>query len=401
MKVLVTGAAGFIGTHLVFALHQLGHQVVGLDNLNAFSDGKLKYKRLLYQGLESSLLSYGTELTSTKLPRYRFIQMDINDKVALLQLFQKESFDVVCNLAAQAGVRASIEHPEVYIDANLVGFNQLLECCRKYPVKHLVYASSSSVYGANKKTPYAESDKTDQPMSLYAATKKANELMAYAYSSLFQIPSTGLRFFTVYGPWGRTNMAPFLFMKAIYEDEPIQVFNHGNLSRDFTYIDDIIAGILRVIDNPPTLNSPNERHEPPTQEIEQEKTVVKNSVQVNDKECKNKRTPDCSSRESMQEQSSTSSWGSLSSSAAPQVLHRVFNIGHSHPVPLMDFISTLEEVMGKTAQKIYQPMQAGDVHTTYADTTALKNELGYAPSTSLKKGIEAFYNWFITYYENN
>ena len=336
MKILITGAAGFIGTHLLHTLHKEGHHIIGLDNLNEFSDGALKLDRLRYQGFDPSQVAYNTLYNSTKLPNYRFIKLDISDAESMDVLFKNEHFDVVCNLAAQAGVRTSIDYPKVYIASNLVGFNTVLECCRHYPVKHLLYASSSSVYGANTKVPYAEADKTDQPMSLYAATKKSNELMAYSYSSLFKIPATGLRFFTVYGPWGRTNMAPFIFMKAIYEGKPIQIFNKGLLSRDFTYVDDIIGGVVRVMSNPPTESTP----------------------------------------------------------------HRVFNIGHSAPVALMDFITTIERVMGKEAIKEYLPMQAGDVHTTYADTTALQQAFHYSPSTDLEEGIQAFYNWFISYYES-
>lgn len=336
MKILITGAAGFIGTHLLHALHKKGHDLVGLDNLNEFSDGKLKLDRLKYQGIKETDLEYNNFYKSTKLSNYRFIKLDLSDLDSLSQLFKQEQFHIVCNLGAQAGVRTSIDFPQVYIESNLIGFHNILECCRNYPVQHLLYASSSSVYGANTKTPYAESDKTDQPMSLYAATKKSNELMAYSYSSLFGIPATGLRFFTVYGPWGRTNMAPFIFMKSIYDGKPIQIFNQGKLSRDFTYIDDIVEGIVRVMDRPPRTATP----------------------------------------------------------------HAVYNIGHAAPVPLMDFISTIEKVMNKKAIKEYLPMQAGDVHTTYADTSALQKEFHYSPSTDLEEGIQAFYNWFISYYEN-
>ena len=336
MKILVTGSAGFIGTHLIFTLHKEGHQLVGLDNLNIFSDKNLKLLRLNYQGIDHTNLVENKLTPSSKLKNYRFIKLDLAEEDSLLNLFQEEKFDAVCNLAAQAGVRASIDTPKVYIESNLIGFHNILECCRKYPVKHLVYASSSSVYGANTKTPYSEKDKTDQPVSLYAATKKANELLAYSYSSLFKIPATGLRFFTVYGPWGRTNMAPFLFMKAIYENKPIKVFNNGEMSRDFTYIDDIINGIIKVLHKAPTEDTP----------------------------------------------------------------HKVYNIGNSSPVNLMEFIATIENTMNKKAIKEYLPMQAGDVNITYADTTALQKDFNYKPNTTLQKGIQEFYNWFLKYYEN-
>lgn len=330
MKILVTGAAGFIGMHLTKWLLERGDEVVGLDNINNYYPQKLKYARLEELGITN--LQENEKHQSSTYERFSFIYGDIADRKLLPMLFESEHFDIVVNLAAQAGVRYSIENPFAYIEANLVGFANILECCRHNPVKHLVYASSSSVYGGNTKTPFSEDDKVDNPVSLYAATKKSNELMASCYSKLYDIPATGLRFFTVYGPWGRPDMAPMLFAHAISNGQPIKVFNHGDMMRDFTYVEDIVNGIIRVIDNPPASDN--------------------------------------------------------------QTPHTVYNIGCSNPVKLMDFISTIETAIGKDAEKIMLPMQPGDVYQTYADTSKLEHDMGYKPSTSLKEGIAHFIYWY-------
>ena len=334
MKILVTGSAGFIGYHLSKRLLEAGNQVVGIDSINDYYDVRLKYARLETAGIHRNLVAKGQPVQSDRYPAYRFIQMHLEDRQALQNLFGTEKFDAVVNLAAQAGVRYSIENPYAYIDSNIVGFLNLLECVRHNPVRHFVYASSSSVYGGNTKTPFSEEDRVDNPVSLYAATKKSNELMAHVYSGLYGIPTTGLRFFTVYGPWGRPDMAPMLFAGAIREGRPIKVFNHGNLSRDFTYIDDIIEGMVRVIGKAPA----------PTQDR--------------------------------------------------PIPAEVYNIGCGHPVQLMDFIHTLEQALGKNAQLQMMPMQQGDVHTTYADTTKLERDFGYPPQVSLAEGIAIFAQWY-------
>jgi UDP-glucuronate 4-epimerase len=326
MKVLVTGSAGFIGFHLTKRLLEDGYEVLGLDNINTYYSQQLKFKRLSETGIHQTDIEYGRLIQSSKYKKYHFIKSNLEDKEVLISLFRTEDIDIICNLAAQAGVRYSLENPDAYIQSNIVGFLNLLECCRYFPVKHLVYASSSSVYGNKEEVPYSENDKTDSPVSLYAATKKSNELMAYTYSHLYNIPVTGLRFFTVYGPYGRPDMAPMIFANAIIRGESIRVFNNGNLSRDFTYIDDIIEGVLRV----------------------------------------------------------------MTKATGKYTHHTVYNIGCSHPVQLMDFIHMLEEVIGKRANLILYPMQQGDVYQTYADTTALKKDFGYSPKTSLKEGIKRF-----------
>jgi len=332
MKILVTGTAGFIGFFAAKRLLEANNDIVGIDSINDYYDQRLKNARLYETGIDTNIVDYNKEVLSTKYSGYRFLKLNLEDKEALSRLFEKEHFDKVCHLAAQAGVRYSIENPESYINSNLVGFANLLECCRHYGVKHLIYASSSSVYGANEKVPYSETDRVDNPISLYAATKKANELMANVYARLYGISTTGLRFFTVYGPWGRPDMAPFLFAKAISCEEPIKVFNNGNLSRDFTYIDDIVEGLTKVIDNHP---------EDPE--------------------------------------------------------NRIYNIGCSHPVTLMEFIETLENAIGKKAKKVFLPMQPGDVYQTYADTSKLERDFGYKPSTSLEKGISEFIQWCLSH----
>lgn len=335
MKVLVTGAAGFIGSYTVKALARQGNEVVGLDNINSYYDVQLKYDRLAESGIEKERIADRAAVQSSVFPSYRFIRLDLTDREGLTRLFETERFDVVVNLAAQAGVRYSIENPYAYIESNVVGFLNLLECCRHYPVQHLVYASSSSVYGLNEKIPYSETDKADTPVSLYAATKKSNELMAHAYSKLYNIPTTGVRFFTVYGPWGRPDMAPCLFMKAILNGEPIKVFNNGQMRRDFTYIDDIIEGLMKIIAHP----------------------------------------------------------------SKKEIPFYIYNIGNSAPVELMDFISVIEKTAGKTAVKQMMGMQPGDVVCTYADTSRLEEDFGYKPATSIEEGIGKFYDWYVKYFQ--
>lgn len=333
MKVLVTGAAGFIGFHLVQRLVERGDEVVGLDSLNDYYDRRIKFGRLAVTGVVEAEIEPHKMVQSAHYEGYRFVQMALEERETMERLFAEEQFDVVVNLAAQAGVRYSIENPHAYAQSNVVGFLNVLECCRHNQVRHLVYASSSSVYGRNAKVPFSEDDRVDSPVSLYAATKRANELMAHTYSSLYAIPTTGLRFFTVYGPWGRPDMAPMLFADAIAEGRPIKVFNGGDMARDFTYIDDITEGVVRVVAG-----------EPPTDEVP----------------CK------------------------------------IYNIGCSTPVQLMDFISTMERAFGREAEMVMLPMQAGDVYQTYADTSRLERDYGYRPSTSLGEGIERFVEWYGT-----
>jgi len=333
MQILVTGAAGFIGFHVSKRLLERGDTVLGLDNLNSYYDVSLKQARL-------------AQLTPQQ--GFRFTQTDLADRTAMAALFSSETFDVVINLAAQAGVRYSLENPHVYIESNLTGFINLLEGCRQSRVKHLVYASSSSVYGGNTTVPFSVHQNVDHPISLYAATKKANELMAHSYASLYNLPVTGLRLFTVYGPWGRPDMAYFSFAKAILEGRPIDVFNHGVMQRDFTYIDDIVEGIIRVTDRPAT---------------------------------------------------PCPSWDSAcpdpGSSFAP---YRIYNIGNNHPVGLLKFIEIMEQQLGKTAHKNLLPMQAGDVPITFADLGDLTTELDFKPTTSVEEGIRAFVDWYRSYY---
>lgn len=330
MKILVTGAAGFIGFHLVRRLVEQGNEIIGIDNLNDYYPVSLKYARLRECGIDENKIIQGHVVESSKYAKYRFIRMDIEDKESIQNIFAIERFDIIVNLAAQAGVRYSIENPYTYVRSNIIGFLNLLEAARLNQVKHFVYASSSSVYGGNITVPFSENDRVDNPVSIYAATKKSDELMAHVYSKLYNLPTTGLRFFTVYGPWGRPDMAPMLFTHAILAGEPIKVFNNGNLSRDFTYIDDIIEGVIRVIDNIPIVSVPAE----------------------------------------------------------------IYNIGCGHPVQLMDFIHTLENTLGKKAQMIMLPMQKGDVYTTYADTSKLEQAIGYKAKTELKQGIEIFVTWY-------
>jgi UDP-glucuronate 4-epimerase len=344
MKYLVTGTAGFIGFHVALYLLNRGESVVGVDNINDYYDVNLKYQRLAECGIDRGNVSDNKKAVSSKYPEYSFYKMDLADKAVLMDIFEKEKIDVVINLAAQAGVRYSLTNPDAYITANIQSFLNILEACRAYPVKHLVYASSSSVYGANTKMPFSTSDNIDHPVSLYAATKKSNELMAHTYSHLFNIPTTGLRFFTVYGPWGRPDMALFLFIQAIEKGQPIQVFNHGKMKRDFTYIDDIVEGIIRVADRPAKPNPEWTGQDPDP-----------------------------------------------GSSYAP---FKVYNIGNSQPVELMDYIGALEKAMGKEAIKNMLPLQPGDVPSTYADVTDLKRDTGYQPQTSVEVGVAKFVAWY-------
>ncbi len=348
MKLLVTGSAGFIGYHLAKRLLEDGYEVVGIDNLNDYYDVGLKLGRLKELGIDGKDAEYGKRLESSRFAGHSFYLMDLSDGVAVDSLFECERFDAVCNLAAQAGVRYSLENPMAYIQSNLTGFANILEGCRNHEVENLSYASSSSVYGLNKSMPFKVSDSIDHPVSLYAATKKSNELMAHTYSHLYGIKTTGLRFFTVYGPWGRPDMAPMLFADAILNDRPINVFNYGKMQRDFTYIDDIVEGVVKVIEHPA---KPNESFDP--------------------------KNPD------------------PASSPAP---YRVYNIGNGKPVKLMDFILTLEKHLGKKAKMNMMPMQPGDVEATWADTSALERDVGYRPSTDLDRGVGEFVKWYREYH---
>ncbi len=332
-KVLVTGAAGFIGFHMTKLLANNGYEVVGLDNMNTYYDPELK------KGRRDNL---------DELDAFTFVKIDLKDKEDIDNLFEKYEFDYVINLAAQAGVRYSIENPYAYVDSNLVGFINILEACRNHPVKHLLYASSSSVYGGNSVVPFSTEHPVDHPVSLYAATKKSNELMAHSYSHLYGIPTTGLRFFTVYGPWGRPDMAYFLFTKAIINNKPIKVFNHGKMERDFTYVDDIVKGILKLLPIAPEKND-----------------------EWTDKD------------------------GDLSSSKAP---YKIYNIGNNSPVKLEKFISILETKLDKEAKKVYMDMQPGDVLRTYADVSDLENAIGFKPSTSIEDGLGKFVDWYKDFY---
>ncbi|WP_420384899.1 NAD-dependent epimerase [Roseivirga sp.] len=348
-KVLITGTAGFIGFHLAKRLLERGDQVVGLDSVNDYYDLRVKHGRLELTGIDIEAVEYGRLVQSSVHPNYQFIKLQLEDSEALNGLFASEKFDKVINLAAQAGVRYSLENPRAYIDSNIVGFVNILEACRHNGVKHLSYASSSSVYGLNETMPFSIHHNVDHPISLYAASKKSNELMAHTYSHLFNLPTTGLRFFTVYGPWGRPDMALFLFTKAILEGKPINIFNNGEMSRDFTYIDDIVEGVIRVNDNPPTGN------------------------------------PEWS--------------GKNPDPGTAKAPYTVYNIGNNSPVKLMDFISIIEKALGKEAEKNFMPMQAGDVAATYADVEDLINNLGYKPQTSLEYGVGQFIKWYREFYQ--
>jgi UDP-glucuronate 4-epimerase len=349
MKILVTGTAGFIGFHLAQRLVADGYEVVGLDVINDYYDVRVKYGRLREMGIDPDALQPGRLQTSSTHPNYRFVQLDLADRAGLNDLFAAEQFDTVVNLAAQAGVRYSLINPQAYVDSNIIGFVNILEACRHNGVKHLAYASSSSVYGLNEKMPLSTSDNVDHPVSLYAASKKSNELMAHTYSHLFGLATTGLRFFTVYGPWGRPDMALFLFTEAMLKDEPIKVFNHGNMVRDFTYIDDIVEGVVRVIQHPPQGN------------------------------------PDWSGAHP-----------DPSTSPAP---YKVYNIGNNNPVKLMDFIEAIEKELGVTAKKNMMDIQPGDVPATYADVQDLVDDLGYQPATPVREGIRRFVEWYKAFYD--
>ncbi len=338
-KILITGAAGFIGYHLCKTLIKQGYDIIGLDNINDYYDVNLKYARLDQLGIEKESASVFSEISESLIhgSQMQFIRLNLEDRNALPKLFKTYQFDMVCNLAAQAGVRYSIENPEAYIDSNINGFLNVLECCRHHNVKRLVYASSSSVYGNTDKTPFDENANVDQPISLYAATKKSNELMAHTYSHLYNIETIGLRFFTVYGPWGRPDMAMFLFTDAILNNKPINIFNNGNLSRDFTYIDDIVEGVVN--------------------------TLIKDSK--NDS------------------------------------LYKLYNIGNGKPVQLLDFIEFLETELNISVTKKMLPMQAGDVHQTFANTTRLEQDYNYKPQITIDKGIQEFVLWYKSFYKNN
>jgi UDP-glucuronate 4-epimerase len=333
MTVLVTGAAGFIGMHVCQQLLERGESVLGIDSLNDYYEVSLKMARL-------------ARLTDR--PGFVFEQLDVSSMPDLARLFGRHQIDRVVHLAAQAGVRYSITDPHVYGSANLIGFLNILEACRHGKVRHLVYASSSSVYGGNRKMPFSEGDAVDHPVSLYAATKKANELMAHSYSHLYEIPTTALRFFTVYGPWGRPDMSPVLFARAIFEGRPIDVFNHGKMQRDFTYIDDIVEGVVRVLDKPASVNDEYDA-------------------------------------DNLDPATSSAPW-------------RVFNIGNHQPVELLDYIALLERAIGRSAVKNFKPLQAGDVLATYADTQALSSWVGFAPATPLASGLGKFAEWVRQYY---
>ena len=348
MKLLITGTAGFIGFHLAKRMIELGDTVVGYDNINDYYDINLKYARLAELGIKREKISDGQIVQSIKFPSFSFIKQNLEDREALTDLFKSEKFDAVCHLAAQAGVRHSITNPYVYIESNIVGFINILEACRNFSVGHLVYASSSSVYGLNELMPFSTSHNVDHPISLYAASKKSNELMAHTYSYLYKLPTTGLRFFTVYGPWGRPDMALFIFTKAILEGKPIDIYNNGLMERDFTYIDDIVEGLVRVIDNAPKGN-PDWKPEAPDP----------------------------------------------SSSVVP---YKIYNIGNSNPVKLLDFIDAIELATGKKSERNYMPLQPGDVPATCADASDLFRDLNYQPSTALMHGVNEFIKWYNQYY---
>ena len=350
MKILLTGVAGFIGSKTAEYLLQRGDEVVGLDNINDYYDVNLKYARLeKILGISRDKIDWYTFVKSDLYERFSFIRINLEDKQAIRMLFANGSFDVVVNLAAQAGVRYSIENPYAYVESNVDGFLNILEGCRHHNIKHFVYASSSSVYGLNGKVPFSEKDSIAHPVSLYAATKKSNELMAHTYSYLYGIPSTGLRFFTVYGPWGRPDMSPALFADAIFHNRAIKVFNNGDMYRDFTYIDDIVTGVLKVVDSIPQPDALWDSENP---------------------------SPD--------------------SSTAP---YQIYNIGNSQPVRLMDFIQAIEVAIGKKAKKEYLPMQPGDVYQTYADTSKLEEDLDFKPSTPLEEGVKETIDWYKLFYK--
>ncbi|MFP4325849.1 MAG: NAD-dependent epimerase [Desulfonatronovibrio sp.] len=349
MKILITGTAGFIGFHLALAFARRGDEVIGIDNINDYYDVNVKYGRLEYSGFSGPYDS-GRLIWSDKYPNLGFIRMNLEDREGLEKLFREQKFDRVCNLAAQAGVRYSLTNPHAYVNSNVVGYVNLLECCRHNNIEHFVFASSSSVYGLNETQPFSTHDNVDHPISLYAATKKSNELMAHTYAHLYRLPCTGLRFFTVYGPWGRPDMALFLFTRAIMKGRPINVFNHGKMQRDFTYIDDIVEGVIRVVDKVPSGNP-----------------------------AWSGKNPD------------------PASSRAP---YKLYNIGNNNPVQLMDFITTLEKTLGRKAEKNLLPLQPGDVPSTYADVEDLVEDLGYKPETTVQEGISRFIEWYRKFFSS-
>lgn len=347
MKILITGSAGFIGYHLSKKLIERGDIVIGLDQINDYYDINLKYSRLRELGIEMDKIESGKKIRSSIYNNHFFYKVNLEDMKFIDSVFKNEKFDAVCNLAAQAGVRYSLINPKAYIDSNIVGFSNILEACRQNDVENLSYASSSSVYGLNKKTPFSTIDNVDHPVSLYAATKKSNELMAHTYSHLFGIRTTGLRFFTVYGPWGRPDMAIFLFVKAALENKPINVFNHGKMIRDFTYIDDVVKGVISVIDNPAERFAEYDTNP----------------------------SPNCSS--------------------SP---YKVYNIGNNNPIKLMDFINAIEKKLDVTIKKNFIKIQPGDVPATFADVSDLQADFNYKPNTSIDLGISNFIDWYEDYY---
>ncbi|MEZ4841545.1 MAG: NAD-dependent epimerase [Flavobacteriaceae bacterium] len=344
-KVLVTGAAGFIGYHLSKLLAANQYEVVGIDNINDYYDPDLKLARLHDLGIDTSQLASGKPLHGT----ITFVKLDLRNNEDVLQLFKKEQFNYVVNLAAQAGVRYSLENPQSYVDNNITGFLNILEACRRYPVEHLVFASSSSVYGLSEEIPFSVNSHTDHPLAMYAASKKANEMMAHSYAHLFGIPSTGLRFFTVYGPWGRPDMALHIFTKAIVEDKEFEVFNYGNMSRDFTYVADIVESIKRLLPKPPKENNPEFDPKKPNPSV----------------------------------------------SSAP---YQIFNIGNNSPVALMDYVHAVEKALNKKGKIIFKPMQPGDVPSTYADVQSLFDYINFKPSTTIEEGVKAFVDQYLKLY---
>jgi len=348
MKILITGTAGFIGYYTVLKLIDKCEKIIGIDSINDYYDVNLKYGRLAETGIDKKSIEYNRPVTSAKYKNYSFMQLHLEDREKLKILFEREKFTHVCHLAAQAGVRYSLENPYAYIDSNINGFINILECCRHNKVEHLVYASSSSVYGLNEKLPFSTHDNVDHPVSLYAATKKSNELMAHSYSHLYNIPVTGLRFFTVYGPWGRPDMAYFSFTKAISEGKPVNIFNNGDMMRDFTYIDDIVEGVVRITEMIPKGNG---------------------------------------------------NWSGMkpdpSNSKAP---YKLYNIGNNNPVKLLDFVKVIENELGREADKRFLPMQPGDVYATYADVDDIAKDTGFRPYTSIEDGMKNFIAWYKAYY---
>jgi UDP-glucuronate 4-epimerase len=337
VKILVTGTAGFIGFHLANRLLNDGYEVIGIDSINSYYDVNLKYARLAEAGIRQNEITYAKSIESKKFQSYTFNQAKLEDKDVLEKIFEKEQPNIVIHLAAQAGVRYSLINPGAYISSNIEGFMNVLECCRHFNTNHLLYASSSSVYGLNDEIPFSESQNTDHPASIYAATKKSNELMAHAYSYLFNLPATGLRFFTAYGTWGRPDMALFIFTKSILEGKPIQLFNYGNMMRDFTYVDDVVEAVIRIMQNPPD--------------------------------------------------------------GGPGSPNKIYNIGNNAPVKLSEFVEAIEAVLGIKAEKELLPLQPGDVPATYADVTEFVNDFGYKPTTPVKEGVKKFIDWYKKYYK--